>query len=161
MPSFRFQSFNYNIFSNTYCVLLGTSPTKRCKGQARGWHHYKEQVSSPHDTCRHGRKADVCGVPFRPVQRKWWVEMFGPPRHLLIVDWLIRAHQYFYVTSHPCVCCSGQPVEVHRLWECCRTPRGSRTSCRWKRRDPVLWRWRFWHRGVQVCQTYVSALLST
>lgn len=54
--------------------------------------------------------------------------------------------------------CSRQPVEVHRIWKCSRTPDGSRTSRRRERRDSVLRRWRLRHRGIQICETLVRAM---
>lgn len=67
----------------------------------------------------------------------WWSAV------CVAVKVIILTHQRACVTSHPFVfalSCSGQSVEVHRIWERSRTSRGSRTSRRRERRDGVLGR---------------------
>lgn len=52
--------------------------------------------------------------------------------------------------------CSGQPPEVHRLWQCCRPAGGSGAAGRRQRRYWVLSWWRFRHWGVQISKAIVS-----
>lgn len=137
---------------------LGTSSTKRCKDQARSRYNHQKQAGSPDDTCWHGCEAGRCRVSLCSLQGKWWV---GDQGHWWnIYGWvssfnhLTSPYLTLWVSS-----CSGQPVEVHWIWKCSRTPGGPRSSGRRERRDSVLRRRGLGHRGIQIRKTLVRALL--